>query len=113
MSGQLARSFLIKTFLSVYSSRQELTEGPLLSEESCVPEKGLLFGCHPSQAQLAERIPWDHPFLDLCLKWWTTPSNVIQGNSPRVSVPQLNIFTDAFTHSWGAHYGRWSATGKW
>lgn len=38
LSGQLAGSSLIKTFLSVYSSRQGLTEGPLLSEKSCVSE---------------------------------------------------------------------------
>ena len=40
----------------------------------------LLAHWRPSQGQLTDRIPLDHPFLDPFLKWWTKPTNVLQGD---------------------------------
>lgn len=67
---------------------------------------------HPSQGPLTDRIPLDHLFLDLILKWWTKPSNVLQGKPLQAPAPQLNIFTDASTSGWGAHCGSQSAAGQ-
>ena len=62
----------------------------------------LLAHWRPSQGQLADRIPLDHPFLDPFLKWWTKPSNVLQGRPIQAPPPQLAIYTDASTSGWGA-----------
>ena len=39
----------------------------------------LLAHLRSSQGQLRDRIPLDHPFLDPFLKWWSKPTNVLQG----------------------------------
>lgn len=41
----------------------------------------------PSQGQLTDRIPLDHPFLDPFLRWWTKPSNVLQGKPLKAPAP--------------------------
>ena len=42
------------------------------------------------------------PFLDPFLKWWTKPSNFLQGRPIHAPPPQLSIYTDASTSGWGA-----------
>ena len=73
----------------------------------------LLARWRPSQGQLTDRIPLDHPFLDPFLKWWTKPTNVLQGRPIQCPPPQLAIYTDASTSGWGAHCGKQSAEGLW
>ena len=67
----------------------------------------------PSQGQLTDQIPLDYPFLDPFLKWWTKPSNVLQGRPIQAPPPQLAIYTDASTSGWGAHCSNQSAAGLW
>ena len=55
----------------------------------------------------------DHPFLDPFLKWWTKPTNVLQGRPIQCPPPQLAIYTDASTSGWGAHCSNQSAAGLW
>ena len=74
---------------------------------------GILAHWCPSQGQLTDRIPLDHPFLDPFLKWWTKPTFVFQGRPIQSSPPKLAIYTDASTSSWGAHCGNQSAAGLW
>ena len=69
----------------------------------------LLAHWHPTQGQLTDRIPLDHPFLDPFLKWWTKPTNVLQGRPIQSPPPQLAIYTS----DWRAHCGNQSAAGLW
>ena len=55
----------------------------------------------------------DHPFLDPFLKWWTKLTKFLQGRPIQWPPPQLAIYTDASTSSWGAHCGNQSAAGLW
>ena len=73
----------------------------------------LLAHWHSSQGQLRDRIPLDHPFLDSFLKWWSKPTNVLQGRPIEWPPPQVAIYIDASTSGWGAHCGNQSAAGLW
>ena len=47
------------------------------------------------------------------LVWWTKEENVMTGQSLTPFKPEVNIFTDASLHGWGAHMGSENASGIW
>lgn len=66
-----------------------------------------------SQGQLMDRIPLDHLFLDLYLKWWTKLANVLQGRPVQAPIPQLAVYREASTSCWGALCDSQSTAGLW
>ena len=112
-----ARRFLLTKYVTSWDFLSLL--GRLVSMSDLVPlgrlrywplQLYLLAHWQPSQGQLSDWMPLDHPFLDPFLKWWTKPSDV-QGRPIQAPPPQLAIYTDASTSGWGAHCSNQSAAG--
>ena len=117
-----AASHARRILLAKYATARDFLSllGRLVSMSDLVPlgrlryqplQLYLLAHWRPSQGQLTDRIPLDHPLLDPFLKWWTKPTIVLQGRPIQSPPPQLAIYTDDSTSGWGAHCGNQSAAG--
>ena len=81
-----------RDFLSLLRRLVSMSDLVPLGRLAYQPHQLYTLACwRPSQGQPTDRIPLDHPFLDPFLKWWTKPTNVLQGRPIQCPPPQLAI----------------------